>query len=239
MNIKHPGSLGNAPAVPVRTWAKKIRAKSLALLHRVCCLETIRFFAKENSRASDVSPSKENPGFGSIEFLVPDATQLARHGRDLARHFHLSAELMQQRLAQGSRALLAVQDGRVAAMLWMSFESLPVSEAGMCLQLHSNEFITYNAMTRPQWRAHGLSTALNLLAYDFARLHGRTVQLTWRSVSNRSALRVAQRLGQQTVGELNCLRLFGQPVWSRYVSAPQTSVVLDERLVRMAPAGRG
>lgn len=202
-----PPALGH-DAIPLASMLGKIKRRAAGIVR----IEHIRFFSRQMADSS----LRRSAALASVSITLPGRTEILQYQDELATRFRLPPALLQERLAEGKQVILARQDHRIIAMLWLAFDSQSVSEAGMLLSLNSNEFVTFNAVTLPEWRSRGLSTALNQVAYEYCATLGRTIQLTWRSTTNKSALRVAEKLRQEPVGLMSCLWLFGRRIWCRY-----------------------
>ena len=201
-----------------------ILGKARRRFSNVLRLEHIRFFSKH---AADNCASRHD-SLASVSFTLPDKAEILDHQDELATRFKLPAALLLKRLAAGNKVIMAKQDQRIIAMLWLAFDEQIVAEAGMTLTLRPNEFATFNALTLPEWRSRGLSTALNQVAYEYCSELGRTVQLTWRSTTNKSALRVAEKLHQESVGLMSCVWLFGHRIWCRYDQTSDMSILMSD-----------
>jgi GNAT superfamily N-acetyltransferase len=209
--------------IPFASILGKVRRR----VANVVRLEHIRFFSKH---ATDNSASMPD-SLASVSFTLPDKAEILQHQDELTTRFKLPAALLLKRLASGNRVIMAKQDQRIIAMLWLAFDEQLVAEAGMKLTLRQNEFATFNALTLPEWRSRGLSTMLNQVAYEYCAKMGRTVQLTWRSTTNTSALRVAEKLHQESVGLMSCVWFFGHRIWCRYDQTSDMEILVsDHRL---------
>ncbi|MEY4753888.1 MAG: hypothetical protein RJA44_1563 [Pseudomonadota bacterium] len=94
------------------------------------------------------------------------------------------------------------------------------------LQLRRNEFVTFHAVTLPEWRNLGLSTLLNERAYLYAVERQRPIQLAWRSTRNHSALSVARKLGQTPVSEVTAFWLCSHRIWARHQHGADAPILL-------------
>lgn len=194
--------------IPFSYLLKKTRRHAASVLR----VEHVRFFSKDTAYRDVGRPDS----LARISFTLPSKAEILQHQDELATRFKLPSALLLKRLAAGNQAILASQDQHIIAMLWLAFDSQFVAEAGMTLTMRPNEFVTFNAVTLPEWRCRGLSTALNQAAYEYCAELGRTVQLTWRSTANKSALRVAEKLQQKPVGQMCCVWLLGRRIWCGY-----------------------
>jgi GNAT superfamily N-acetyltransferase len=181
-------------------------------------------FSRDTSDNSNSRPDS----LALTSFTLPDRAETLQYQDELETNFRLPPALLLKRLATGKRVIFALQDDRIIAILWLAFDGQFIAETGMTLTLRLNEFVTFNAVTLPEWRSRGLSTALNQVAYEYCAELGRTVQLTWRSTTNRSALRVAEKLQQKPVGRMSCVWLLGHRIWFRYDQENDMKILMSD-----------
>lgn len=206
---------------PFTSILKKTRRRAANVLR----VEQVRFFSRDTAYHN----ASRSDSLARISFTLPSKAEMLQHQDELATRFKLPPALLLKRLAAGNQAILASQDQHIIAMLWLTFDSQFVAEAGMTLTVGPNEFVTFNAVTLPEWRSRGLSTALNQVAYEYCAKLGRTVQLTWRSMANKSALRVAEKLRQKPVGQMSCVWLLGRRIWCRYDRTSDMTIRMSDQ----------
>jgi GNAT superfamily N-acetyltransferase len=218
--------LAQVPHPPVAAPAQALRAlrrdglwstlgKATRLLsRRVLRREHLVFFAND---VADV-PHELPAALRGFRFVLADASNIAAFRNDLVTHFRLEPSAIDQRLAAGKEAMLALHQGRVVAIVWLAFETQTVDEIGMKLRLLPGEYLTFDAVTLHAWRGRGLSRALNLLADNHVASRGIVQHLAWRSASNTAALRVADKLGQRRIASATATWVFGRMVHRRIVS---------------------
>lgn len=194
----------------------------LAPLARV---ETIRFFTRRNITSHQKLKTSE-----AIEFLIPSEHEIAYFSFELNHKFNISRSCISDRFNRGNRVVLAVKGSKVVAMLWIAFESQMVSEVNALLRLRTNEFVTFHAVTLPEWRNLGLSTLLNEEAYLYASMRQRPVQLSWRSTHNHTALSVARKLGQTPVSEATALWLCNKRVWINHQHGDNAPILVTDQI---------
>lgn len=176
--------------------------------------EHLIFFANEVSDTRHEVPAN----LQGFRFVVVDASNIHCYGAELVSHFRLPADAIDQRIAQGKEAILALREHRVVALVWMAFETQTVDEIGMKLRLLPGEYLTFDAITLHPWRGVGLSRTLNLLADNHVASRGIVQHLAWRSASNASALRVADKLGQRRIASARATWVLGRMLRRKVVS---------------------
>lgn len=195
------------PPIP---FARRAARKLLSPLTRMVRVRRVLFFA------GDVGEREGTPvhdGPQGIRLFVAQRHEMLAFAPQLMGELELSEQEFDRRAARGDTLLLATRGQRAVSMLWMTFNPQAVGEMGSLLRPRPGEFITFHAMTVPDHRGLGLSTALNRLAQSYAGSHGAVRQLAWRESRNRPALRVAEKLGQKCVASAVAVWVFGHRVY--------------------------
>jgi hypothetical protein len=191
---------------------------------RLINVQTMRIFSnREATRSQPITCAKP------ITIFVATRQEILVYANEMQLLFNVRTITLLDRLERGNKVILALQGTLPIAMLWMAFNDQYISEVGSLLELRSDEFVTFNAVTLPPWRNMGLSTALNRAAYAHAVELNRPVQLAWRSTRNHQALRVASKLGQTPVGDMTAVWLCGYRIWHRRRNYDGACISLDNR----------
>lgn len=179
---------------------------------RVFWVERIAFY---ELGIEEASVRRTAPPF-DIDFVVPTPDELHAKFRDpLAEGFRLGPAKIRRRLSRSHVAVLALRGTAPVAMVWLSFTDQEVSEIGRTLVLRPHEVLTYDEFTLPAWRGKGISPALNQFADEYAARRNATRRITWRSVGNAPAIRVAEKLGHKLLTVATTLRIASR--WHPFV----------------------
>jgi GNAT superfamily N-acetyltransferase len=156
------------------------------------------------------APSPPPPPAGiPVEVRVGTREDLARFAPLLAR-LDIPLETALQQLADGDIPLLALHQGGLVGIQWLSFASSPwVDEAGVRLRLGPDEACNYQAATLPEWRGRGVSLALSRLANEVERARGMRRHISWIRADNRASLRLAAKAGRRRTKTVWCLWVLG------------------------------
>jgi GNAT superfamily N-acetyltransferase len=197
-------------AVPVRrriveVWRQAglrgiARRLARRLIGPVVWLERVAFY-DSNLDQHDTQPLAA--ATVSLECRLATAHDLfVRHREAFATGFELHRADIEQRLAHGHLAIIALHDDELIGMVWLAFDAQRVSEVGKQMVLRPGEFLTYNEGTLPAWRGRGVSPHLNRYA--------ERRRLTWRRLANRSGVQVATKLRDRRFATVTTVRLMGR-----------------------------
>jgi GNAT superfamily N-acetyltransferase len=133
-----------------------------------------------------------------VQFVVAEASDLTgRFRASLQLDFDLGPQEVGHRLAHSHIAVVAVHQGRLAAIVWLAFNEQEASEIGQTIRLQPAEVLTYNEVTHPSWRGRGIMLHLNLFADEYAKQRATRRRITWRRCNNAPAMRVSEKLGHR------------------------------------------
>ena len=107
----------------------------------------------------------------SNEDLDTFAAALAELGVDAAG--------ARRRLADGDLLTLAISEGALVNVGWITFSSPYIDEIAAVLELQPGESCGYQAMTHPSWRGLGIQPAAALFRNECQRARGCTRHISW------------------------------------------------------------
>jgi GNAT superfamily N-acetyltransferase len=174
-------------------------------LHPLLRVHRVFFFETDLAAA----PPPPAPTGIPLELRVGAREDLVRFAPLLAR-LDISLESALEQVAGGDLPLLALHQGALVGIQWLSIASSPwVDEAGVRLRLGPDEACNYQAATLPEWRGRGVGPALSRLANEVERARGMRRHISWIRADNRASLRLAAKVGRRRTKTVWCIWTLG------------------------------
>ena len=115
---------------------------------------------------------------------------------DLER-LRIAASEAETRLARGDTLFLAVADGEVTSVSWLSQIPAWIDEAGVWLHPGRGEASVYGGGTLASRRGQGIAPALWRYVEQWGNAHGLTRIISWVRADNVQAIKTTIRLGRR------------------------------------------
>ena len=93
---------------------------------------------------------------------------------------------------RGDAAAVAYVRRQAAGFMWMAFANGAELVRGVNWILHENETLRYDSFVVPQWRGHGIHSAMNRALTEYARDRGLTRAVSAISAVNTQSLNLAK-----------------------------------------------
>lgn len=117
------------------------------------------------------------------------------------------------RAARGDRCTIAVSEGRLVHVRWLSTTVGLIPEIGGSLRPGDGEAYVYAAFTPPEARGSRVQPAVSPLMLRWARAQGLRRHLFYVRGDNASALAIVNKVGARRTRTVRCLRFRGGGLW--------------------------
>jgi hypothetical protein len=112
------------------------------------------------------------------------------------------AASVEQRMARGDMALLAMKGLELAGYSWATFKERWIAEARATIVPHEGEVLMYDKRIMPRWRGKGLQYALSVAMHLALAQLGYMRGLVWVDALNARSLKNQRRLGRRKVAAI-------------------------------------
>ena len=163
----------------------------------------LTFFESDLERPLPPIPARvplelRTAGPDELESLRPDLGRL-----------RIAATEAETRLARGDTLFLAVADGEVTSVSWLSQVPAWIDEAGIWLHPGPGEAAVYGGGTLASRRGEGIAPALWRYVEQWGHAHGLTRLISWVQADNVQSVKTTLRLGRRPARTVRVLWMVG------------------------------
>lgn len=123
--------------------------------------------------------------------------------------FTFSTELAQRELREGSVCVVVLKDDKAVSWRWGATGELYVQYCNTVVHTGNDGYYTYRLETIPEERFKGHVNACLKIMHDYFRTLNRTQNYTLISTRSASNLKLHERCGFKTTGDITVLTILG------------------------------